>query len=154
MSKTQEKLNFFEVYERGLRIRGWNCVDLYRETSSNNLKLSLRSLQRYLSRESLPTFYNAKEILRIIGIQASDDQIREALATADENRYDNMSKNNYMQRGVRLKISQLSEEIDDPGIIMVELNNRIRSMPKRKRNFNQYVTALIKMDIDKHILGE
>ena len=137
----------------GLIRKGWKCSDLHREMKKRGYEVKLRSLQRYRSQETKPGFKTTKQILECLDIEATDEMIEKLLENSEKSQDYQFSKLRYIERGIRLKISRLSDKLDDEGSILMALNDRMYSTQGlTKANFNRYVTMLIRKDIDEHIL--
>lgn len=147
------KISFFYLYEAGLSKKNWKCTTLFKEMKKKKKAfVTVRTLQRYRSREVLPNFNTAKAIYETLGIEATDEEVMQSLQEVQKRdlAYENSK---YIDRNVRLRISRLSRKIVGNASIQMELNNRIRETQNGDRpNFNKYVSDLIQKDIDEHIL--
>lgn len=141
-----KKMNsFFTLYDDALKDKHWNCVTLSKKLVEHGFDITPRSLQRYRNKEMRPNYETAKAIYQFLGVDLTDSEIQNSLERSKEKRY--------LERPLRIKISKLSDTIEDDGEILEEIKKRINeTQPLKTLNFNRYVADLIKKDLAYHIL--
>lgn len=148
-----EKNDIFRVLDEGLLRKGWKCTDLYRAMEEKGYDVNLRTLQRYRSQATKPNFKTAKQILECLDVEATDNEVQELLDNSERSEGYQFSDLRYLERGIRIRISRMSDTLDNEGSILLALKDRIAATQNLdKPNFNRYITMLIKKDIDEHIL--
>lgn len=154
MSET--KKSFFTIYDLGLKRKRWNCVTLSKHLSEEkNIELTPRSLQRYRTQEMRPQFAVAKAIFECLGIKATDAEISDSLEIAREEKTMSDTGITYLERGLRIRLSLLSDDEKDNQEIMNMLHRRIEeTQAGSQANFNRYVTELIKYDLKHRVLPQ
>ena len=145
--------NFFVLYDYGLRRKRLSCRSLQKELEKRGTTISARALQRYKSREMIPDFRIAEAIFDVLELEASKQEIQESLDYAREMREYNYESTKYLERGIRLRISKLSNRISDDAQIQMALSKRMaETQGVEKGNLNKYITMLIQYDIDNKVL--
>lgn len=154
MSETAR--SFFTIYDLALKRKRMNCSTLSKRLAEEEgVEISPRSLQRYRTKEMRPNFQVAKAIFSVLEISASDEQISDMLEFAREEKVKNYTASKYIERGVRIRTSLLSDEEKPDADIIDEMNARIsKTQPEGHCNFNRYITDLIKYDMAHHVLPE
>ena len=146
-------VNFYDLYRLGLSRKGWSCSELARQMQDKNYIVSERTLQRYKRGETLPSVQTAIEIFDTLEIEADQDYIKAMLAEQIPEYDPGYSKNKYINKSVRLKLSTLSNRISGDAQIMMALQKRIVDTQRGSDpSFNKYVAKLIQKDIDEKIL--
>ena len=146
-------MNFYDLFRLGLSRKGWTCSELARQMENREFLLSERTLQRYKRGETLPPLQTAKEIFETLEIDADDSYLKALLAESIPEYDTSYSRNKYMNKSLRLKLSDLSTRITGDAQVMVALQKRIIDTQRgRNPSFNTYITKLIQKDIDEHIL--
>lgn len=145
---------FLTIYDLGLKRKRWNCVTLSKEMADNGSQISARSLQRYRTGESRPSFAVAKEIFKALDIDATDDQIKKSLIYDSAGQKFPDENKEFFSRGVRIRLSRLtSDPEEDEASILLRLKDRIQAtQPTGRKSFNNYITELIHYDMDHHLL--
>ena len=150
MNKGKE---FSTIMDVGLKRKKWSCVKLSRELVEAGYPLSPRTLQRYRVGEMQPSIPNAKGILHVLEIDASNEELAEMLEYARKSRAGNDEQINYIRQGVRLRVASLSKHDYDRDTIMMMIKRRIKEvLPPGSQNMNQYLTLLIREDLENKIL--
>lgn len=156
MTMNETAKSFFTIYDLGLKRKRWNCTTLSKQLSEQEgVEISPRSLQRYRTKEMRPNFQIAKSIFKVLEIKATDEQISDMLQFAKEEKIQNYTASKYIERGVRIRTSLLSDEDKPESEILEEMNARIaQTQAYGHCNFNRYVTELIKYDMEHHVLPD
>ena len=145
--------NFYDLYRLGLSRKGWSCSELARQMNRRGIKISERTLQRYKRGESLPTVTGAETIFETLEIEMSSDYLKRLLAEQVPEFDPGYGRNRYINKSVRLRIANLSNEISNDGQIMIALQRRISETQKEDTSsFTKYLEKLIRKDIDEKIL--
>lgn len=156
MTMNETAKSFFTIYDLGLKRKRWNCTTLSKQLSEQEgIEISPRSLQRYRTKEMRPNFQVAKAIFKVLEIKATDEQVSDMLEFAREEKVQNYTASKYIERGVRIRTTLLSDEEKPEAEILEEMNKRIaQTQPNGHANFNRYITELIKYDMAHHVLPE
>lgn len=145
--------SFFKIYDLGLKRKRWNCTTLSDAMRDDGFNISPRSLQRYRTQEMRPNLNIAKEILKVLEIEMTDDEIAKSLEEAREERIRNPQNVNFIERGVRIPYAGCSKELIGNDKIKMAIDARIaETQDKKNPNLNKYLTDLICYDVDHHIL--
>ncbi len=146
--------NFFTIYDLALSRKQMNCSTLSKKLAAEeSIEISPRSLQRYRTKEMRPNFQVAKAIFKVLEVNVTDEQIIDMLELAREEKIKNYTASKYIERGVRIRTSLLSDEERPDAEIITAMNTRIaQTQPEDHCNFNRYITDLIKNDMKNHVL--
>lgn len=147
--------SFFEIYDLALKRKKWNCTRLSNELRERGFDISSRSLQRYRRKEMKPSTYTAKEIMKALEIEMTDDKLIKSLEIARSEKIKNVNDSNCIERGVRIPYAKCSDIITDIDKIKALIDKRlVDTQGPKNPNLNKYLTDLIRYDIDNNILPE
>ncbi|MDO4500664.1 MAG: hypothetical protein Q4B60_05245 [Erysipelotrichaceae bacterium] len=121
----------------------------------NGVKITPRSIQRYRSGESVPSFEIASKILDVLGAEFSVEYIQNCLK--EGKRY--KSENDGVQKTVYKKITINSKDINIGDIsiqdLMSLIEERVNELyPEKNNGFSYYVEKLIEKDLLESIVTE
>ncbi len=146
--------SFFSIINSELGIKRMTGADLYRLLQEEDVSISQRSIQRYLNSEMVPRFEVAAKIYAVLELEYTKEDLEYHLAVAKEqlSKPENIK---YIQRSVRIPIRKIVDGAKREQLTAVSLllDERIQETQGLTRNnFNAYVTALIREDLQHHIL--
>lgn len=132
--------------------------------TEKNIPTTMRSIQFYRNGTRVPSFLVAKEILNILSIDLSDEEIINILKSsrkAVNQKVDNKNYSSYYRDGREPEQSRKrtfvfnASEIDIYGTDEVKdqlLDNRLYELYESEDELEKYIYALIKKDLEEGVL--
>lgn len=132
---------------------------------ADGLKISNRSIQMYINGSQIPPYKTAKEILKILKIKMSEEQLLSVLAFSENNKYLNMEKisnpdslikanSPYLKKRLSIKYSEFTflenSDVDKKDAIELIENKVLEKYGNDKFAFNRYIRDLIDKDMNEN----
>lgn len=149
----EQEESFFDVYRMGLKTKGWTYTTLYNALyEKKHVRINMNILEHWGEKKMIPLLDNARVVLDVLDITATEDEIREMISKAYDEKVPNYTDNRWLSENLRVFLPDLSED-KSLEKIREELEERIYEMKSDEaKNFNNYVIELIKYDLENHIL--
>lgn len=140
--------------------------------NSSNVTLSMRMLQMIRKGNKVPSYFMAKEILKGLGVEMSDDDLVDVIANSKKEigeiknrQYVSRNESNGIyyraeektdldepQIKVALNISEIEVEGIEPFMVESILNQRIDELYNEDKTTVRYIKDLIKYDLEHNVL--
>lgn len=148
-----QAVSFYEYYRNALSSLQWNCTDLHKAMKESGEEISVRTLQRYYSKESIPTYEKAVSIFKHLHVEVDPDLLKQSLVLAVEDKELLSHGSKYLNATVHIRLRRLSRRLSNDEAIRLALKERIRDVQGSDDiNFNRYIAELIRKDMDENIL--
>ena len=153
MPDFESEESFFDVYEMGLKTKGWTYTTLHNAIyEKKHVHISMGMLESWGEKRNVPSYQSAKVVLEVLDVTVTDEDILDMISCASDEKVLNISGGKVLREKLNIFLPSLLkdkslEEIRD------ELEERIfETKIDGAKNFNDYVTELIKYDLENHIL--
>lgn len=144
---------FSSVMTNLLYQTGMKRSDLFRALESRGANISRSCLYEYAAGSQIPSLEKAQEILEAMHVSFSIDELHNILAESVDER--NALKISQYERGIilsggfRIRVRNCSSFIGSDEDIEKAIRIRVS---ETSNSFNDYLTRLIKKDVDENIL--
>lgn len=138
------EINFFEIltnFFESLRIT--KCTDACKYLNTKGLEIKRTTLSTYLKGEVVPPYEKAKAILKIIGYEASEEELSGILEFSKENKKKSQAEKNKIETKLFLRPNEFGFE----NVVIFEEVLTDRYTDKGFDNLNDYLIDLIQKDL-------
>lgn len=146
-------LPFSDILESQMYYAGDNRL-ISDKIQSQGYTVSMRSLQQYRASERVPSIQKAQLILEALGIQMTNEQIKESLVLEREKQVEMKIDDNIIEKHVILYEHEFKHVANgETGFVSDIIEQRIQQLyPNQKRGFSSYVRDLIEADIVENVI--
>lgn len=123
----------------------------------NGINVTRSDISTYINCNTIPREFRAKEMLKVLGYEISDEELKESLALSQVVKKNQTYGNSrYLWTGIRIPLTKLSDTEKNLAKIQSMLNQRMSEVNTiiGGKGISAYIATLIKADIEYNILDE